>query len=81
MPCLLSCSATRALVASFGQVQKRTISPIARDFAVAALQLFGRNAQRAGQGVRIGQQIQRMAQVDDRHRLAQVELDFQFLRA
>ena len=54
---------------------------VARNFAVDGLsRLFGRNAQRVGQGVRIGQQIEGVTQVDDHYRLTQVELDLQFLR-
>ena len=39
---------------------------VAGDFAVAAFEILGRNLQRSGQGSRIAQHVERMAQVNDR---------------
>ena len=52
---------------------------IAGDFAVPAFQFLGRNLQGAGQGPRVGQNIQRMPQVHDDHGLARFHLVFEFI--
>ena len=79
MPCFRSCSATRALVASLGQVQKRMMLAVAGNLAVAALQVFRRNLQRARESTRVGQHIQRVPQIDDHQRLARFHLVLQFV--
>ena len=52
---------------------------VSRDFAVASLQLFRRNPKRARQSARVRQQIKWVAQIDDRYRLAGIQLLLEFL--
>src|SRR5271165_764132 len=51
---------------------------IPRDFAVASLQFFRRNPERARQSARVRQQVKRVAQIDNRHRLAGIQLPLEF---